>query len=90
MKRLERGDHLFEMIDVLAMDDEVGGEGDATLAGLMFANPSGQFDFVRVGARSGDPVRVAFGRILKAELNMVEARIHELRQPLARRARCPM
>jgi len=40
---------------------------------------------VRVGARSGNPVRRAFARILKAELDMVKTRFDKLGQTLARK-----
>src|ERR1700681_4538521 len=36
-------------------------------------------------ACSGNPVRRAFARILKAELDMVKARFHKLAQTLARK-----
>ena len=85
MQLLKRGNHVFEMIDVLAMNDEIRGEGDAKLAGLMLANPSSQFNFVRMRARTRNPVRVAFGRILKTELDMIETRFHKLPQPVPRK-----
>jgi len=100
---LERGNHRFEVIDILPMNDEIYGEGDGTamgadlmlaglmracrmLATLMFANPRCQFEFVRVGARSGNPIGVAFARILKTELDVVKTRFHQLRETLARQA----
>src|SRR5258708_28010243 len=78
MKRFERGNHFFEVIDVLPVDDQVCGESDAVLA-----DPRGQFHLVRVRARSGNPVRMAFARILKTELDMVKTRFHQLGQALA-------
>ena len=57
----------------MAVDYQVCGErnGTAMPANLMFADPRGQLDFVRVGARSGNPVGMVFVRILKAKLNMI-------------------
>ena len=81
MERFERGNHLFQVIDVLPVHDQVYGEGDA-----MLANPLREFEFVRVRARTGDPVRRTFFRILKAELNMVEAGVYQLLKPLTRQA----
>src|SRR5271163_1093451 len=49
MKRFQRGDHLFEVINVLAVNNQIGSEGDA-----MFADPRGQLDFVGVGPRARD------------------------------------
>src|ERR1700686_3933010 len=86
MERFERGHHFLKMPDVLPVNDEVYSECDATLADLMLADPPGQFDLVRVRARSGNPVCVAFARILKAELDMVEACFHKLGQTLARKS----
>ena len=60
MERFERGNHLFQVIDVLAMDDQVYREGDAVLANPRFANPCCQLNLVRVRASTCDPVRVAF------------------------------
>src|ERR1700686_1374592 len=85
MERFERGNHAVEVIDVLPVNDQVYGERDATLADLTFADPPGQFDLVRVGACSGNPVRRALARILKAELDMVEPRFDKLAQALARK-----
>src|SRR6202521_5422022 len=85
MERFERGNHAVEVLDVLPVHDQVYGECDATLADLTFADPTGQFDLVRVGARSGDPVGWPFARILKAELDVVKARFHKLGQTLARK-----
>ena len=95
MERFERDNHLFEVLDVLPVNHQVYSEGDAMLAdlmfaGLMFADPPGQFELVGVCARSGNPVRRAFARILKAELDMVEAGFHKLGQTLTRKpySRC--
>src|SRR5450631_2765150 len=85
MERFERGNHRLEVLDVLPVNDQIYRERDATLADLMLADPRGQFDFVSVRARSGNPVRGAFARILKAELDMVKASFHKLRQALARK-----
>src|ERR1700681_1316441 len=85
MERFDRGNHAVEVLDVLPVHDQVYGECDATLADLTFADPTGQFDLVRVGARSGDPVGWLFARILKAELDVVKARFHKLGQTLARK-----
>ena len=81
LKRFERGDHLFEMIDVLPVHDQVHGEGDAVPA-----NQLRQFEFVRMHASAGDPVRRTFFGILKAELNVIEAGVHQLLKALARQA----
>src|SRR5713226_10785652 len=86
MERFERGNHALEVLDVLPVNNEVYSECDATLAALTFADPTGQFDLVRVGACSGNPVRRAFTRILKAELDVVKARFHKLGQTLARKS----
>src|ERR1700681_3650211 len=85
MERFERYHHFLKMLDVLPVNDQVYCECDATLADLTFADPPGQFDFVRVCACSGNPVRVAFARILKAELDVVNARFYKLGQTLARK-----
>jgi len=90
MEGFERGNHLFEVVDILPVNDQVHSERDAAfasllLANLLLANPCGQFELVRMGARSGNPVRWASTRILKAELDVVEAGLDELRQTLARR-----
>src|ERR1700693_2998438 len=93
MERFECGNHALKVLDILAVDDQVYCECDATLADLMcvpmcvlmLADPAGQFDLVRVRARSGNPVRRAFARILKAELDMVKACFHKLGQTLARK-----
>src|SRR5437660_9038668 len=80
MKRFERGNHAVQVLDVLPVNNEVCRERDT-----MPADPTSQFDFVRVGARSGNPVRRAFTGILKAELDMVEPCFHKLAQTLARK-----
>jgi len=80
MERFERGNHFFEVLDVLPVNDQVCGESDT-----MRAYPPSQFELVRVRACPGNPVGIAFVRILKAELDMVKARVHQLRQPLARK-----
>src|SRR5437660_9861098 len=85
MERFDRGHHFLKMPDVLPVNDQVYGERDATIADLTFADPTGQFELVRVRARSSNPVRGAFARILKAELDMVKARFHKLAQTLARK-----
>src|SRR5260370_24102230 len=85
MERIERGNHAVEVLDVLPVHDQVYGECDVTIADLTFADPTGQFDLVRVGARSGDPVGWPFARVLKAELDVVKARFHKLGQTLARK-----
>jgi len=85
MEPFERGNHFFKVLDVLPMNNEIYSECDAALADLTFADPPGQFDLVRVCACSGNPVRRAFARILKAELDMVKARFHKLGQTLARK-----
>src|SRR5260370_7498903 len=85
MERFERGNHAVEVLDVLPVHDQVYGECGATLADLTFADPTGQFDLVRVGARSGDPVGWPLARILKTELDVVKARFHKLGQTLARK-----
>ena len=69
MQRFERGNHFLEMLDVVPVHDQVYGERDA-----MRANPSGQFELVRVRPRSGNPVGMAFARILKTELDMCRVR----------------
>src|ERR1700686_653795 len=86
MERFERGHHFLKMPDVLPVNDQVYRECDATLADLTFADPTSEFDLVRVRACSGDPVCIAFARILKAELDMVKARFHKLGQALARKS----
>src|SRR5437660_10207844 len=93
MQRFERGHHFLKMPDVLPVNNQVHGECNATLADLMFdlmcvlmlVDPCSQFDLVCVGARSGNPVRRALARILKAELDMVEAGFDKLGQTLARK-----
>src|SRR5260221_7409669 len=91
MERFERCNHAIEVIDILRVDDQVYSESDApladlTFADLTFADPPSQFDFVRVGACSSNPVRWAFARILKAELDMVKAGFHKLGQTLVRKS----
>src|ERR1700687_2200459 len=86
MERFERGHHFLKMPDVLPVNNQVYGERDATLADLTFTDPRSQFDLVRVRACSGDPVRRAFARILKAELDMVKSSFHKLAQTLARKS----
>src|SRR5271168_3033012 len=91
MKRFERRDNGFEVVDILAVDDQVRGEGDAmgmilTITDLKFSYPPGEFELVGMGAGAGNPVGMALGRILKTELDVVEARFDELRQTLARKA----
>src|SRR6266446_4324398 len=96
MKRFERCNHAVEVIDVLPVNNQVYGECDAplpdltpadlTLADLTFADPTSQFDFMRVGARSGNPGRRAFAPPLKPELSVVEARFNKLAETLARKA----
>src|SRR5260370_41827142 len=84
MERFERGNHAVEVLDVLPEHEQVYGECGATLADLTFAHPTGQFDLVRVGARSADPVGWPLARILKTELDVVKARFHTLGQTPAR------
>src|ERR1700687_4072962 len=85
MERFERGHHFLKMPDVLPVNNQVYRECNATLSDLTFADPPGQFELVGVRACSGNPVRRAFARILKAELDVVKARFHKLGQTLARK-----
>src|SRR5215469_8018751 len=61
------------------MDDEVSREGNAVLA-----DPTGEFGFVRMRSRTRDPIGAFWLRVLKTELDMIEAALNEARQTLAR------
>ena len=63
-------DHLFEVIDVLTMDDKIYGEGD-----FVAADETGQFNFVSMSFGSSDPVGGSLAGILKADLDMIESGI---------------
>ena len=67
---LDERDHLFEVIDVLPMDDKIYGECD-----FVPADETGQFNFVGVSFGSGDPVGGVLAGILKADLDVIEAGI---------------
>ena len=61
---------------ILAMDDEVYGEGD-----FVAADEARQFNLVRVSFCSSDPVGRGFARILKAQLDVIESGIDQRLQP---------
>lgn len=63
------------------MDYQIGSEGDAVLS-----DPGREFELVGVGAGARDPVGGTFSCVLKAELDVVEAGVHQLLEPLAREA----
>jgi hypothetical protein len=69
---LDEKDHLFEVIDILAMNDQIYGEGD-----LVAADNAGELDLVGVSFGSGNPVGGGFARILKADLDVIEAGVNE-------------
>ena len=74
---LDEGDHLFEMVEILAVDHQVYGERD-----FVAANRAREFDFVRVRFGAGNPVGGIFTRILEAELNVIETSGHQRRESL--------
>ena len=76
---LDEGDHLFQMIEILPMHDQVHGEGD-----LVPADRAREFDLVRVRLRAGNPVGGFFARILKADLDVIESRVDQRLQTPAR------
>ena len=75
-KLLEERDHLFKMVDVLAMHDQIRGEGQ-----LVLADGARQFDLVGVRLCASDPVGGVFVRILEADLDVIEPGVHQRLQP---------
>ena len=77
-KPLQGRNHLLEMINILSMNNQVRGERNS-----MRANPGSQFNFVSMSPCPRNPVRGAFSRILKTELDMVKPSPDQLFQPFA-------
>ncbi len=78
---LDERDHLFEVIDVLAMDDKVYGECD-----FVAANDAREVDFVRMRFGAGNPVGRGLARILKADLDVIETGLDQCLQACFRKA----
>ena len=74
---LDEGDHLFQMIEVLPVHDQIYCERN-----LVPADRAREFDFVRVRLGSGNPVGSLFPRILEADLDVIEAGLDQGLQPL--------
>ena len=70
-------DHLGNMGDVLTVNDEIGGQRDTG-----FANGLGGLQLARLStAHAADPFGFVRVGMLKAELNMIEARIAKTCRP---------
>ena len=74
----EEQEHLLEMIEIAAVHDQVGREGDFVLT-----DPAGEFDFVEVRLRSGDVVCTVWLRILKTDLDVIEPTAYEAGEAVA-------
>ena len=74
---LDKPNHLFQMIKILPVHDQVHRKSDP-----MFADSAREFDFVGVGFSSGDPVGGVFAGVLKADLDVVETGIDQCFQAL--------
>ena len=72
---LDERDHLFEVVDVLPVDDKIHGERD-----FVAADDARQFDLVRVCFGAGNPVGCVLARILKADLDVIESGVDQCLQ----------
>ncbi len=81
MELLDECDHLFEVVEILPVHDEIHSEGELSLVDAA-ADGAGEFDLVGVSLCAGDPVRRFFARVLKADLNVIQACGDERLKPL--------
>ena len=65
---LDEGNHLFQVVNVLPVDNKVYGEGN-----LELADDAGKLDFVGMRLRPRDPVGGVLARILKTDLYVIES-----------------
>ena len=78
--RFGDSEHLLELIDVAAVNDEIECDSDA-----MALQPFEDAEFLRVGFGAGDFVGDFFARALKAQLKVIEAGFDEMPRGALRR-----